>query len=195
MEQVVTQADILVDSHSGGRLPAFVPVAGFYAEGIDADAAAASRQTAQQMGLAHLWQLPPVPGDLSFEAARRGIAATGAEIGGRGTARPGDVALYLAAYLSGLRHQEMRPGTGGKLTRHLLPGDWSVSPVAGYLRPQVPRGLRVREGECVAQVLSPFGKVLHHFYAGHDGFVMAERHLNTVAVGDLAVGVVRERML
>jgi N-alpha-acetyl-L-2,4-diaminobutyrate deacetylase len=192
MTEVVAKADLLVDSHSGGRLLAFVPVAGFYAEGPEA---AASLQLARQMGLPHLWQLPPVPGVLSFEAAKRGIPVTGAEIGGRGNARPGDVAMYLDAYLSVLRHNGMLAGDGAGLTRHLLRGDWTVSPVAGYLQPLVTLGAQVRAGDPLARVLSSFGETLHTFHAAEDGFIMAERHLNTVAVGDLAVCVVQESMV
>lgn len=197
MEEVVARADILIDSHSGGRLLAFLPVAGFYAAGggISANAAAASLRMARAMGLDHLWELPPVPGVLSFEAARRGIAVTGCEIGGRANARASDVALYLAGYRSVLAHEGFLPGPGAELTRHLLRGNWTPSPVAGYMQPMVPLGARVTAGQAVGRVLSPFGDELHLFRAAAPGFIMAERHLNTVQVGDLAVCVVEESML
>lgn len=101
--------DFLFDSHSGGIELNFIPVAGFYGpgEGVSEGAAAASLALARATGLADLWCLPPVPGVLSFEAARRGIAVTGCEIGGRGSARPADVSAYHAAYLNVLAARGM----------------------------------------------------------------------------------------
>jgi predicted deacylase len=194
MDVVVAPADILIDSHSGGVRMAFVPVAGFYENGaIATDVSARSLQVARQMGLEHLWLLPQTRGVLSFEAARRGVAVCGAEIGGRGNCLPEDAENYLGAYLSVLAHQGMIDARHKRAERSAcLVGDWGISPEAGYLETIVAPGERVREGQVVARLRDAHGRVTREFSAGFDGFVMGVRHLNSVAAGELAVCVVRE---
>jgi N-alpha-acetyl-L-2,4-diaminobutyrate deacetylase len=200
MRHVVDGADLLVDSHSGGTRLAFAPVAGFYSAdaeaGISADAAAGSLALARAMGLPSLWRLPPVAGVLSCEAAKRGIAVTGCEIGGRGGCLSGDVALYLEGYRSVLRRAGLLAGEPA-LRAHstYLEGDWVRSDRAGYLQTHVELGSRVSEGSHLATLHDSFGGVLEEFRAAHDGFVMATRHLRTLGLGDLATCVVEERPL
>ena len=194
MTTVIARADMLIDSHSGGVRLAFVPVAGFYEGGdIAPDVATRSLQLAQQMGIEYLWQLPPVKGVLSYEAARRGIAVCGAEIGGRGNCLPQDADDYLGAYLSVLAHQGMidtahkRPTTSACLV-----GDWEQTPDGGYLETVSALGARVVEGQTIALLRDPFGSVIREYQARFDGVVMAVRHLNSVSPGDLAICVVKE---
>lgn len=194
MTTVIDKADMLIDSHSGGVRLAFIPVAGFYEGGdVAGDVAARSLQIAKQMGIQNLWRLPPVRGVLSYEAARRGVAVCGAEIGGRGNCRPEDAENYLGAYLSVLAHQGMidvaykRPETTA-----CLDGDWELTPDAGYLETIVELGARVAAGQTVALLYNQFGETTREFRAGFDGIVMAVRHLNSVVPGDLATCVVKE---
>lgn len=196
MGAVVGKADVLIDSHSGGVRLAFIAVAGFY-EGPDIEPEAAERslKVAKQMGLGHLWRLPPVRGVLSYEAARRGIAVCGAEIGGRGNCRADDAATYLAAYRSVLAHHGMiEAWHRAPETRACLEGDWERTPKGGYLDTVVDLRDRVVAGQVIARVYDAFGQTLQEFRAGFDGVVMAVRHLNSVQPGDLAVCVVRETM-
>lgn len=194
MTTVIERADMLIDSHSGGVRLAFVPVAGFYeASDISPDVAARSLQLAKQMGLHYLWQLPPVKGVLSYEAARRGVAVCGAEIGGRGNCLAGDADNYLGAYLSVLAHQGMIDAVHKRVeTAACLVGDWEQTADAGYLETVVDLGAKVRVGQTIALLRDPFGAVIRKFCAGFDGLVMAVRHLNSVSHGDLAVCVVKE---
>lgn len=196
MRKVVSQADFLVDSHSGGVRLAFVPVAGFYTGGkVDEETAGRSLSLAKQMGIDFLWHLPPVDGVLSYEAAKRGIPVCGAEIGGRGNCLPADEDLYLAAYLSVLAHQGMiDPVHKRDLTTRCLEGDWQKTAQGGYLKTIAPLGEKVRAGDLVARLRDPLGTVIHDFVAPFDGRVMAVRHLNTVQPGDLAICVVRETL-
>ncbi len=197
MTSVIDQADILIDSHSGGVRLAFVPVAGFYDTGeVTPDTAARSLQVAKQMGIAFLWRLPPVRGVLSYEAAKRGIAVCGAEIGGRGNCLPGDAADYLGAYLSVLASQGMIDAAHKRAeTTACLDGDWEKTPKGGYLETLVELGARVAEGQLLARLYSPLGECLHEFQAAFAGRVMAVRHLNSVQAGDLATCVVKETTL
>jgi predicted deacylase len=184
--------DLLFDSHSGGVELAFLPVAGFYAEGagVSVSAAAASRALAEATGLANLWELPPQPGVLSFEAARRGVPVTGCEVGGRGYAAPGDVALYRDAYLRVLTAHGMIPEIA-PLTRsyRLLRGNWTLSLAAGLVRPLQALGASVSAGEVVARVSTPLGEAVADLVAPTDGVIMAERNLCRIREGDLAVCV------
>lgn len=194
MTTVIDQADILIDSHSGGVRLAFIPVAGFYEGGdIAPETAARSLQIAKQMGIAFLWRLPPVRGVLSYEAARRGIAVCGAEIGGRGNCLHADAENYHGAYLSVLAHHGMIDAVHKRPeTTACLDGDWERTPKGGYLDTLVALGERVVRGQLVARLHSPLGELLEEFHAGRDGIVMAVRHLNSVQPGDLATCVVLE---
>lgn len=196
LEHVVSQADVLVDSHSGGVLLAYLPVAGYYAEGegIGAAAAAASLETARQSALPYLWRLPARHGVLSFEAARRGLAVCGVEIGGRGHAERGDVECYLEAYRSVLAHRDMLDACHARTSLPLmLEGDFERAPVGGYLRNAVALGERVGEGTVIAEILGIEGETVHAFRAPFDALIMAERHLGSIGVGDHAVCPVRVR--
>jgi len=190
---LLDEADFLFDSHSGGVELAFLPVAGFYAPGgaVGPEAAAASLALARATGLADLWCLPPLPGVLSFEAARRGLPATGCEIGGRGHARPEDVATYHAAYLHVLASRGMVEQAPPPAPRRIFEGNWVRSPVAGILQQAAPAGTVLAPGDAIARVLGPTGEVRHAFRADAAGLVMAERNLCSLAVGDLAVCPVR----
>lgn len=186
--------DFLFDSHSGGIELNFLPVAGYYAASgqISAEAARASLALARATGLPDLWELPPQPGVLSYEAARRGIAVTGCEVGGRGHAGPEAVARYLHAYLRVLAARGMIAAAERPLPpQRLLSGNWRLSPAAGLFEPVAPLGAAVAKGDLLARVLSPLGAELHAFRAEAEGVVMAERNLCSIGQGDLAVCVAR----
>lgn len=198
----VAGADALFDCHSGGSEMCFIPVAGFYGpddggagDGVSPEAAAASRGLAEATGIADLWHLPATPGVLSHMAARAGIAATGAEVGGRGRARPGDVAIYRAAFLRFLAHLgivEASPeAPPPEAPPRVLGGDWTLAPEAGLFRVLAPLGAEVAAGTPLARIEAPGGAVLATLAAEHDGVILAERNLARVRAGDLATFVAR----
>lgn len=186
---LLDRVDFLFDSHAGGIELNFIPVAGFYGPGagVSDAAAAASLALARATGLADLWRLPPVPGVLSYEAARRGITVTGCEIGGRGHALPADVDTYHAAYLGVLAAQGMIDRPLPATNPRILHGNWITAPVAGILEQVLPAGSPLAPGDLIARVRGPLGEVLHEFRAEAAGKVMAERNLCSLAPGDLAV--------
>ena len=189
---IVEAADALVDCHAGGVELCFIPVAGFYAPGggVTEAVAAASRALAEATGLPDLWRLPPTAGVLSFEAAKRGLAITGCEIGGRGHARPEDVACYRDAFLRllaarGLIDPVLPPAPFPRI----LSGDWRLAPASGLFRPIAALGGTVKAGDPLARIESLSGEVLASLDAPHDGVVLAERNLARIREGDLAIFV------
>lgn len=195
---VVAGADLLLDLHSGGVRLAFVPVAGFYAaaDGVPAQAAAASLALARAAGMPYLWRLPPRPGVLTFEAARHGIAAMGAEAGGRGGCDPSDVDAYVAAALRALAaHGMIDPPEGmppAPEHRTALEGDWALAPAGGFLDPVAPLGARVRAGDVLATLRDPFGVDHVDLFAASEGIVMGVRHLRMIHAGEWATCAVAE---
>ena len=141
------------------------------------------------MALPDLWELPGQPGVLSFEAARRGLAVAGCEVGGRGYASPGDVTVYRDAYLRVLAGRGMIPEHAAPFARpnRVLRGNWVLSPAAGLFRPSRQLGARVAEGEVLARIESPLGEIMAELSAPQDGFLMAERNLCRIREGDLAI--------
>jgi uncharacterized protein len=196
-ERVVAGADVLVDCHSGGVRLAFAEVAGFYApgDGIGAATAAASRHLACIMGLEHIWRLPARPGVLSYEAARRGIAVSGGEIGGRGGLLVAEAEGYRAGILRILKAKGMIACAPEPRTTQYpvyLEGDWEPATVGGFVKNHVAIGDRVEEGRLLATIHSPLGDVLTVMKATFPGFVMGVRHLRTIHAGEWATCVVRE---
>jgi predicted deacylase len=191
---VVSEADALVDCHSGGVELCFAPVAGFYGAtgAVTAQTAARSLEMARATGLPFLWHLPATPGVLSHEAAAAGIAVTGCEIGGRGAALPGDISLYLDAFLRILSHLGViAPTAAPPLTasQRCVAGDWQLAPASGLFRTIAPLGADVACGDPCARIETPDGSVLAELAAAHDGVILAERSLARVREGDLAVFV------
>lgn len=194
---VVLRADLLVDCHSGGARLSFAPAAGFYAagDGIAPEAAAASLHLARTMGLDHMWRLPPRAGVLSFEAARRGIAVTGGEIGGRGGLIAAEAELYRHGILRILVDRGMlapRPLPPAPRHETFLEGDWALAPVGGFIDSHVVPGQPVAEGELLATIRSPLGQTLARMVAGHHGRILGVRHACAIQPGEWATCVVRE---
>ena len=176
---------------------AFVEVAGFYAagDGVDVGAAEASFTLACDMGLGFVWRLPARPGVLSYEAALRGVAVTGGEIGGRG----GLLQAEADGYVNGIRRVLARRGMIAAADtapdRHyptVLEGDWALAPVGGFIDNHIGLGDRVPAGAMLATIRSPLGDGLATMRAAHDGLVMGVRHLRSIAPGEWATCVVRE---
>lgn len=200
-ESIVRPADALVDLHSGGVRTAFVQVAGFYGPGagVSDSVSARSLDLAKAMGLPWIWQMPPRPGVMSFEAAKAGVAVTGCEAGGRGGCLEQDVDAYVLGVTailsqSGVMAPPPNLATGRRFATY-LDGDFALAPAGGFLEPMVPLGQRVETGALLAVIRGPFGEELARLVADIDGVVMAERHLRAIHAGEWATCCVRERPL
>lgn len=193
----VLDHEILVDGHSGGVELHFLPVAGHYAAGPDVPAEVAERSLAlaRATGLADLWDLPHTRGVLSLEAARRGLAVTGCEVGGRGHAGADSIATYRDLFLrvlaaAGAIPAAYAPPAPEARTRHLA-GDWTTAPAAGLARVLVPAGAMVEPGTPLLAIEPLSGADPVMVTAAHAGVVLATRSLSRVRTGDLAVLLAR----
>jgi N-alpha-acetyl-L-2,4-diaminobutyrate deacetylase len=196
-DKVVSRASLLIDCHSGGVRMAFLPVAGFYAEGhgVSPEAARLSLTAARWMGLPHLWELPPRSGVLSFEAARLGIAVTGCEIGGRGGRLDADSALYRDGIWRVLQAHGFLTGDPGPESHYdtYLNGDWELANAGGTLENFVDLGQRVTSGTEIALIRGVFGEPVEKRTATTDGIVMGVRHLCSINAGEWATCIVEEK--
>ncbi len=196
-ETVVMGSDVLIDCHSGGVRLAFVPVAGFYAagNGIAPDLAARSLTLARAMGLPHLWRLPGRAGVLSYEAMRRGVAATGGEIGGRGGLLAADADGYLHGILRILAQEGVIDDPAlPRPARHtsFLEGDWALAAAGGFIENHVELGVLVERGRRLATIRDPLGETLAEMHADRDGLVMGVRHLRCIQPGEWATCAVAQ---
>lgn len=195
-ETVVRGADFLVDLNSGGVRLAFLPVAGWYEGGAIAPALAVqSCALATDLGLDHLWRLPPRDGVLSYEAMKAGVPATGAEAGGRGGCLDSDWQAYRDGVLRIFACRGMIDGPAAVSPRYetYLDGDFLLAPTGGFLEVLAPLGAAVTKGQPLARIRSTFGDAVAELGAATDGIVMAIRHVPTIHAGEWATCAVSVR--
>jgi N-alpha-acetyl-L-2,4-diaminobutyrate deacetylase len=131
-DEFASKVDYLIDLHSGGVEYEFFPVAGFYGRaGLENP----SFRAARAMGLPALWQLPETSGVLSWEAARAGKVAIGAEYLGAGRLCGDGVQAYVRGIRRCLELWQMLepldcpPTQEARIFERLAPGPshWLVS--------------------------------------------------------------------
>jgi predicted deacylase len=181
----VCRCDVLVDLHSGGAALVHLPLAGWYAGGTgDAERLARGFGTAF-----HPWQLPDVPGVLSYEAHRAGKVAIGAEWHGGARLDPAG----LAAYTSSLRYVlaslgmlpiEPHEAAAALERRPPISGGYQETPVGGLFIPAVSLGERVAEGALLGTVRDPLAESVTEVRAARAGVVAALPHRPLLHAGD-----------
>lgn len=194
LQEVVTGADLVVDLHSGGVRYHFAQLAGFYDL---PNTPVLARRAAVAMGFPYLWEIPTNPGVLSYNAARLGIPAVGAEVSGMGGCLEEDVALYREGLLGVLTLLEMVPAPTRPQPRDpglIWRGDWLLSPTGGQFHPHTGIGQDVLAGSLLADIRDPFGEVVAEIRAAEAGRVLGLRHLRSIAPGEWAVMVLQGSM-
>lgn len=179
--------DLFLDLHSGGIRCRFLPMVG-YRRGLGNEAR--SRAAARAFGIPVLWELDDHPGTFNAETARRGITTVGVEMTGAGGCLDEDVAANREGILNllrwlGILHDHQAPEVSGPFRRMTN----ILAPSPGYILPLRAVGDRVRGGEPVARVLSPFGETVAELQAAHTGDVWVTRHLRTSLTGELICAV------
>jgi predicted deacylase len=181
----ISQADYLIDLHSGGVEYRFAPLAGFYGDPV---AGNPSFQAARRFGLSCLWRLPETPGVLSCELHRRGRTAIGCEYLGGGQLAPEGVDAYVRGVLSCLAAWGMLPDEqalppGGVAVR----GDWVLAGVAGVLAAEIELGGAVAAGQRLGTISNENGQEWETLVTPRAGTVLALRSKAYIRKGDWAV--------
>ncbi len=183
---LASQADYLIDLHSGGVDYLFLPLCGFYGE---PGAANPSFAAARRFGLPVLWQLPLTEGVLSAELWRRGAAVVGCEYLGAGQLSHAGSDAYRRGALSCLAHWGFLPDS------FLLPeagvpctAEWQLAATTGMFVAHCALGETVTPGRLLAEIKDQRGNVLQSFHASKEGgFVLAIRSKAYVRAGNWGV--------
>jgi predicted deacylase len=149
----------------------------------------AARAAASAFGLEHLEPLGMLPGRLASEAARMGIVACEAEVGGEGITLPERRTLAARGVVGVMRHMGMVAGEAPlpegqrDVARHQV-----VAEVGGAFRrsDQARVGVAVAAGEPIGAICDLNGRPLTHVRAPADGILAVLRHALSIEPGDLA---------
>jgi predicted deacylase len=128
--------------------------------------------------------LPPTPGSITSQAARRGVVSILAEAGSNATLDPADVDIHLRGIRNVMRHLGMLPGEPDPVGERSEPVDQFVVSVrrGGLLRLRIEIGDQIRQGQEIADVCNLFGEVVERIEAPRDGIarlIWAHKAVNT----------------
>jgi uncharacterized protein len=192
LEEVIGAADCHIDLHAGDLGEELLAFAGSALTGdpmVDARGEAMAR--AFTPGLVSLSRspdttIPPFPGSLCYEAARRGVASILAESGGDGTLREDDVRVHVDGILDvmrclGMIDGEPRPPRPRVMARHRVVVRASRP---GLVRHKVGVGDVVTEGQVVAEIVDVFGTVVERAPSSGNGVIGLVWTSKVVATGD-----------
>lgn len=193
-QEIVAQANFLIDYHSGGIKYSFLPLIGFYQ--MPNEASQISFRLARHLNVRHLWEMPHTAGVLSYEACQRNIPVIGAEYYGEGKLRAEGAAVYADGIMRCLNFLEIIKGAKPKTCAQVLvQGDWELATTEGVFVSELKIGERVKSGQILGSIESISGQTLEVFKAGYDGVVMGLRAVARIKQGDWAVTVMRETAL
>jgi predicted deacylase len=181
----LTEADLLIDFHSGSADVAFASLIGF--RDIDSPARARSEDAARHFGLDRLWCIPDSPGPLNAESSRLGIPTIGTETTGRAGCKPEDVAGYVEGLHRILAYLGIGPAA--KPARNPRPARSTVNvvaPTTGFLRVRAWLHHEVTESDELGVIVTPFGEPVASICSPVSGTVWAARAMPPVRVGELA---------
>lgn len=180
---VVGDADMVIDLHSAGREGDLVPLSGF--REARNDCARRSALAAAAFGLEHFWMMRWAPGTLSTWANQQGIPAVGCEVGGRGTAARGQIAIYKQGVIRCLRSLGMLdPPLEVTLPPKVWTQEYLTAPCDGLLEVLVELGQEVASGETLARVRDLWGTVCGEITAPQDCKIMYMRTHQSVQTGE-----------
>ena len=185
-ENLVTPSAFVIDLHSGGVEYLFLPVAGFYG---DVNPANASYRAAVRFGLPSMWQLPPTPGVLSYEATRLGKIAIGNEYLGAGQLSREGTLAYAKGTMNCLQDWSILGNDVPEAVAQprCFTGDWLLSGTTGLFVSQVGLGSEVERDTLLAEIRNECGEVLETFHAPFSGEVLGLRSKSHIQQGAWAV--------
>jgi len=171
--RIIRPSDRFIDMHCGDMNEALVPFVGMEEIG-DPGVDAVTRRMAEAYALDHI-VVGPSPGTTTTAAARAGIAAILAEVGGQGRWPEEDVALHAAGLRRALHAAGVlpEPVMGPRRASVVRAEDvWLRSDATGFWHPAVGVGERVESGQRVGEVQDAFGTVLRTVDAPVGGIVL-----------------------
>ncbi|MCB1065913.1 MAG: succinylglutamate desuccinylase/aspartoacylase family protein [Verrucomicrobiae bacterium] len=199
LSELIRQADLYIDLHTGGTEFAVTPLAG-YMMVSDPEILDRSRRMARAFNLPVIWGTTPDLDGRSMSIARdAGIPAIYTEYLGSATCSPDGTASNVDGCLnvmaefgmierdrpsSQVQHviEDTRPGSGHMQVCH-------PSPIDGYFESRVTVGELVQKDQTLGQVVDLLGTVSHPILADQDGIIIMLRTFPRVLSGD-SVGVV-----
>ncbi|MDQ6828684.1 MAG: succinylglutamate desuccinylase/aspartoacylase family protein [Gemmatimonadota bacterium] len=192
LEEIIGAADCHIDLHAGDLGEDLLAFAGSAMSGDPAvDARGEAMARAFTPGLISLstspdTTIPPFPGSLCYEAARRGIASILAESGGDGTLREEDVRVHVDGALAVMRCLGMIDGTPQPVRRRVAARHRVIvrASRAGMVRHKVRVGDHVTDGQIVAEIVDVFGEVVEHVPSSGAGIIGLIWTSKVVATGD-----------
>lgn len=182
---LIRQADLFVDLEAGDFVETLTPIV-VYHETPDRSE---QTDTARRMALAH--GIPCVirgktEGSAYRAAARAGIPALMAELGGNGLCSEDDVRVQLRGLENIAKEFGMIPGRPEPATAHVMfrESSWARAEHAGMLKYFVALDDMVREGQAVGEISDLFGRTLQTFRAPASGRVIHRLTCLSVREGD-----------
>ncbi len=188
---LLSQADFLLDMHSGGSAYAIFHLAGYQLR--EGELGRVQREAAIAFGAPLVWGTAVLPGRTLSAAGELGIPAIYVEMRGEGRCRPVDrmraiegvrqVMAYLGmldgSYPTAAPHvvEDSQPASGHLQADHR-------SPTSGLFVPHVDLWDPVEAGQLLGEVRHPDGTVLATVPAARAGRVLFLRTLPRVVAGD-----------
>jgi uncharacterized protein len=202
LSEVIGACRFHIDCHGGDQGEILWPYAGFALTddaAVDAEGVALARLYSPQ--IVALYRpgsgLPPTPGSLTAEAARRGVVSILAEAGSNLTLDPADVEIHRRGIRNVMRRLGMIAGEPDESGDRLYPVDQFVVSArrGGLLRLKIGIGDEIRAGQEIAEVVNLFGDVVERLHAPRDGIARLIWAHKAVNSGDPVVKcwVVEER--
>lgn len=189
---LLTQADLLLDLHSGGNMYAIHPLAGYQMR--PGDLGRIQRAAAIAFGLDLVWGTGGLPGRTLSAAGERGLPAIYVEMPGEGRCRPHDRATAVQGVRNVLAFLGILEGRYPvDPPRYLIETDVTgsghlqvdhLSPTSGLFVPTIGVWDPVTRGQSLGEVRDPDGTVLAEVPAARGGRVLFLRTLPRVVSGD-----------
>lgn len=198
--ELIPQADLVLDLHSGGSSLMYVPCA-LATEHEDAERLAAHVALIRAFGAPYAYLQGRAEGQggvrtLGAVAERLGIPSFATELGGGGTVTPSIVQLARAGVRRVLAHAGLidPPAAPPEPTRIVRIGhaeDWTYAPSAGVFEPLVSPGDMVEAGQPAARLHTPESpwRAPAEVAFARAGLVLCRRHPGRAEPGDCLFGM------
>ena len=189
LTEVIGSCEYHIDCHGGDVGEILWPYAGYAMTGDPAlDEKGETLAKLYSPNIVALYRegtsLPPTPGSMTSQAARRGIVSILAEAGSNATLEQADVEIHLRGIRNVMRHLGMIRGEPEVTGERVEPVDQFVVSArrGGLLRLKIEIGDQIEQGQEIAEVCNLFGEVIERIESPRDGLarlIWAHKAVNT----------------